>query len=210
MASWNERKITNEHLLPYVEADKASPEVAAALNTLPFQRNIFKLLANAPVQFPLFMKLLASCWSPNNALRASEYQLIVLRTAATLNAPYEWDVNEPVARVLGYSDEQFAALRDASKPLPAELFTARKRLLARLVEEVNANNIVSVDTLREAKALLGDQVVTEAFFLNGVYGFLARFMNSARIDFDEPIPGLEDTLRKFNAAAIEKEKTYVD
>jgi hypothetical protein len=35
---------------------------------------------------------------------------------------------------------------------------------------------------------------------------LARIMNSARIDFDPPIPGLEDKLRKYNAVAIQKEK----
>lgn len=159
---------------------------------------------------PTFMKLLGTCWSADNSLRATDWQLIVLRTAATLNAPYEWDVNEPVARVLGYTDAQFDALRDATKSLPEELFTPRKRLLAKLVEEVNANNVVAPATMRELKEVFGDRGVAEAFFLNGVYGFLARFMNSARIDFDPPIPGLEDMLRKFNAAAIEKEKTYVD
>lgn len=156
------------------------------------------------------MKLLASCWSPENSLRATDWQTIVLRTAATLNAPYEWDVNAPVAKVLGFTDEQFKALQDASKPLPESLFTPRKRLLAKLVEEVNYKNIASVETFKEAQSVFGDRGVAEIFYLNGVYSFLARFMNSARIDFDPPIPGLEDMLRKYNAAAIEKEKTYTD
>ncbi|EME85209.1 uncharacterized protein MYCFIDRAFT_46679 [Pseudocercospora fijiensis CIRAD86] len=210
MASWNKRDITNEHLLPYVDSNDASPEVASALNTLPFQRNIFKLLANAPNQMPIFMKLLSSCWSADNSLRATDWQLVVLRTAATLNAPYEWDVNAPVAEVLGFTEAQFSALKDATRPLPEELFTPRKRLLAKLVDEVNANNIVSVESMKEAQGVFGDRGVAEFFFLNGVYGFLARFMNSARIDFDPPIPGLEDMLRKYNAAAIEKEKAYTD
>ena len=42
MASWNDRTVTNEHILPYVDSKTAPPEVAAALNTLPFERNVFK------------------------------------------------------------------------------------------------------------------------------------------------------------------------
>lgn len=45
MASWNDHTITNEHILPYVDSKTAPPEVAAALNTLPFERNVFKVKA---------------------------------------------------------------------------------------------------------------------------------------------------------------------
>ena len=43
MATWNSNKVTNEHLLPYVDAATAPPAIAEALNTLPFERNIFKV-----------------------------------------------------------------------------------------------------------------------------------------------------------------------
>lgn len=46
MASWNDRTVTNEHILPYVDSKTAPPEVAAALNTLPFERNVFKVRAS--------------------------------------------------------------------------------------------------------------------------------------------------------------------
>ncbi|EKG13700.1 hypothetical protein MPH_09166 [Macrophomina phaseolina MS6] len=211
MASWNDRTVTNEHILPYVDSKTAPSDVAAALNTLPFERNIFKLLANAPAFFGTFMKLLSSCWSPQLSLRSSDWQTVVLRTAATLDAPYEWDVNEPVARIFGFSDAQLDALRNAKEPLPSSLFTPRRQLIARFVDEINSPaNKVSEPTVRELKATFGDEGTAELFFINAVYGFLARFMNSAKIDFDPPIPGLEDTLRKYNAAAIEKEKTFTD
>lgn len=170
-----------------------------------------QLLANAPVFFPTFMKLLGCCWSPERTLRSTDWQVVVLRTAATLNAPYEWDVNEPVARIFGFTEEQFSALRNAKEPLPPALFTKRHLLISRFVEEVNSPaNRVSEPTMQELKATFGDTGVTELFYTNAVYGFLARFMNSAKIDFDPPIPGLEDMLRKFNAATIEKEKAYTD
>ncbi|KAF2767930.1 hypothetical protein EJ03DRAFT_328809 [Teratosphaeria nubilosa] len=155
--------------------------------------------------------MLSTCWSPDHTLRTSDWQLIVLRTATTLDAPYEFDVNEPVARVLGLTDAHIHALKDAQQPLPGNLFTKRQQLLARMVEQLNGpKNRVDAEILKEAKAVFGDTGVVEVFYINGVYGFLARFMNSARIDFDEPIAGLEDMLKTFNAAAIEKEKSYTD
>ncbi|KAF4497414.1 hypothetical protein FAGAP_6436 [Fusarium agapanthi] len=169
MASWDNRVVTNEHLLPYVDSNTAPPDIKAALQTLPFERNIFK-------------------------------------ATATLDAPYEWDVNEPVARVLGLTDEQIAALRNPKEPLPESLFTPRQRLIARIVEELSCQPRVSKDVMDEALKAFSHEEITEIFFLNGIYGFLARFMNSARIDFDEPIPGLLDILSKYNASAIEREK----
>ncbi|KAF9775206.1 hypothetical protein IL306_006716 [Fusarium sp. DS 682] len=214
MASWDNRTVTDEHLLPYVDSNTAPPDIKAALQTLPFERNIFKsmdqltrqLLANSNVFFKPFMTLLSSSWNENRKILSSEWQTTVLRTAATLDAPYEWDVNEPVARVFGFTEEQFTALRNPKEPLPEKLFTKRQRLIARIVEELARQPRVSKELMAEALESFSHEEITEIFFLNGIYGFLARFMNSARIDFDEPIPGLLDILRKYNAAAIEKEK----
>jgi len=156
------------------------------------------------------MKLLATCWNPELSIRASDWQTIVLRTSAILNAPYEWDVNEPAARVLEcFSDEQFAALKNASSPLPEKIFNKRQLLLARYVEEFNsAESRVSETTMRQAIDFFGEQGTAEISYTAGVYGFLARFMNSARIDYDPPIEGLSEFLKKVNAGSIERERKY--
>jgi alkylhydroperoxidase family enzyme len=167
-----------------------------------------KLLANSNVFFKPFMTLLSSSWSEDRKILSSEWQVTVLRTAATLDAPYEWDVNEPVALVFGFTEEQLIALRNPREPLPEDLFTVRQRLIARIVEELAQHTRVSKDLMSEATEVFSHEEITEIFFLNGIYGFLARFMNSARIDFDEPIPGLLDILSKYNAKAIEREKQH--
>lgn len=173
-------------------------------------RDDVQLLANSNVFFKPFMTLLSSAWNENRKIRSTDWQLIVLRTAATLDAPYEWDVNEPVARIFGFTDEHLASLRKTDEPLPEGLFTPRQRLLAGIVEKLGRQSKVDAETIVEAKKTFSDEELTEIFFVQSIYSFLARFMNSVRIDFDEPIPGLEDVLRKYNAKAIEKEKQYVD
>ncbi|PHH92660.1 hypothetical protein CDD83_6264 [Cordyceps sp. RAO-2017] len=207
MASWNDRAVTKEHLLPYVDSSTAPPDIKAALQTLPFERNVFKLLANGTVSFKAFMALLSSMWHEDRKTRPTEWQTAVLRTAATLDCPYEWDVNEPVARVFGFTEEHLAALRNTEEQLPEALFTPRQRLVGRMVGELSGSNRVSLQTMAEAKATFTDEEVMEIFYTHGVYEFLAKMMNSCRIDFDEPIPGLSDILRKYNAKAIEREQS---
>ncbi|KAI0314318.1 AhpD-like protein [Amylostereum chailletii] len=209
MASWTNRTVTNNHLIPYVDSKKAPPEVAAALNTLPFERNIFKLLANADSLFTPFMPLLASCWGPGRAARPSEWQLTVLRTSALLDAPYEWDVNEPVARVLGFGDERLALIRKGDLSSTA-LFTDRHRLIGEMVRELVEGNQVMEATMRRAQEMLGPKVTMEVMMIHSIYGMLARIMRSAKIDFDPEIPGLLDMLRGYNARAIEEEKKYAE
>ena len=205
MASWNDRTVTNNHILPYVDSKTAPPAVAEALTTLPFERNIFKLLANADTLFIPFMKLLSSCWGEGRALKSSEWQLTVLRTSSLLDAPYEWDVNEPVSRAFGYSDEQLALVRSGDLS-STKLFTDRQRLIGEMVRELVEANGVSEANMVKARQTLGPKAAMEVMIIHGIYGMLARVMRSAKIDFDPEIPGLLDILKKFNAKAIEVEK----
>lgn len=157
------------------------------------------------------MKLLTSQWHPDRKLRSSDWQTAVLRTAAVLDAPYEWEVNEPVARIFGFSDEQLAALKNPHSQLAEALFSPRRRLIARSIEELSgAENRITPGTLDQLKGLLGTEEILELLYMHGVYSFLARVMKTVNIDSDGPIPGLEDSLRKYNATAIEKERQYKD
>ncbi|KAE8401654.1 hypothetical protein BDV37DRAFT_254490 [Aspergillus pseudonomiae] len=150
------------------------------------------------------MKLLTCAWSPQRSLRSKDWQLVVLRTASLLDAPYEWDVNEPVARVFGYTDAHLAGLRSGDLS-STELFSDRQRLISAVVEDLCLRNRVNQDTVLKAKQVLGDEALMDLFYTQAIYAFLARTMNSCLIDFDAPIPGLEDMLRQYNAAIIERE-----
>ena len=151
------------------------------------------------------MKLLGCAWSEGRTIRSTDWQLIVLRTASLLDAPYEWDVNEPVARIFGFDDEKLLLVRKGDLSSP-QLFTDRQRLLCSMVDQLVGHNKISQADVLRAKEVFGDEGVMEILIVQGIYALLAKAMNSAQIDFDPRIPGLEDQLRKFNAATIEKEK----
>lgn len=154
--------------------------------------------------YPAFMKLLASCWSVSNNIRPSDWQLVVLRTGSLNDCPYEWFVNEPVAKLLGFDEPRLALIRrgDLSS---TTLFTDRQRCASALIDEMHNHNAASKETVLMAKEVFGDQGVMELMFINGIYAMIAKTMQSCRIDFDPEIPDLENTLRTVNAKAIEKE-----
>ena len=154
------------------------------------------------------MKLLSCAWSEKRSIRSTDWQLIVLRTASLLDAPYEQDVNEPVARIFGFDDEKLPLIRSGDLSSP-ELFTEHQRLLGQMVEQLVKENKVSEATMFDAK-VFGDSGAMEVLLTQGIYALLAKTMESARIDYDAPIRGLEEQLRKYNAAAIEKEKAFTD
>lgn len=151
------------------------------------------------------MALLGTMWHADRKIKSSEWQTTVLRTAATLDAPYEWDVNEPVARIFGFTQAHLDALRDADTPLPAALFTERQQAIGALIADIGKGSTTSDETMAILKKNFNDEEIMELMYTHGVYAFLARMMNSCRIDYDPEIPGLEGMLRQFNAKAIEKE-----
>jgi len=210
MSSWTDRVVTNNHILPYVDSSTATPEVAKALKTLPFERNIFKLIANADSLFVPFMGLLSSCWAPGRALRGTEWQLTVLRTAWLMDAPYEWDVNEPAARVFGLDDDMFKDIRGKDRKPQGELthprFTARHKIVYTMVNELVAHDKVLPETMTKAKQIMGDKATTEVIIIHGVYALVAKTIRSAQVDFDPEIPGLLDALRELTATAIKEEQ----
>lgn len=113
-----------------------------------------------------------------------------------------------MARVFGFDDEKLPLIRSGDLSSP-ELFTERQRLLGQMLEQLVKENKVSEATMLDAK-VFGDSGAMEVLLTQGIYALLAKTMESARIDYDAPIPGLEEQLRNYNAAAIEKEKAFTD
>ncbi|KAL1962641.1 hypothetical protein VTN77DRAFT_9355 [Rasamsonia byssochlamydoides] len=193
---------TQTCLVPYLEIEHAPPEVAAAITHLPYRRNIFYLLGHSHGAFPRLMGVYASFFDGNRrTLPLLEWQLVVLRISAVLDAAYEWDVNAPVARLNGMPEEKLDALKrtagqgeDALNGEPT--FSARDRAILKLVDEQLATYNNSETTVNEAKALLSVEEVVEIYIVLGVYVLIARITKALRIDLDGEIPGLEEHLRK--------------
>ena len=169
--------------IPYADPDKAPEPVREALDRLP-PLNIFRMLANAESVFRPYLRFGAALLTDldlNGLLR----ELAILRVSQlTPNAEYEWVQHEPIARAVGASDEQIAALERGE--IGADCFDAVQRATLRFTGEVVVDAHASDETFAELAALLPPRQIVELLLVIGQYMMLARVMTTLELELDEP------------------------
>src|SRR5919198_2656398 len=137
--------------LPYVDAAAASEPVRDALERVP-PLNIFRMMANAETAFRPWLRWGATLLE-ELALDPLLRELSILRVARlTPHAEYEWVQHVPIAKAVGASDEQVAALeRD---DIDADCFDAVQRAALRFTTEVVQDARASDGTFEALSALV--------------------------------------------------------
>ena len=186
-------------LVPYVNPDTVPQAVQDKLKVLPFRRNIFYLLGHSHGLFPHLTGVIGGCFDgQTRKIPLLDWQLIVLRTATTLGAKYEYDVNLPVAEVYEMPQEKIDLMGCSVEDVKEGKgpWTARDRVILRVVDEQLATYTNEEQTIRDALVILGTEDLVEVLIILGTYALIARVINALKIDDDPPIPGLKDMLKK--------------
>lgn len=171
--------------LPYIQPDQASAPVREALELLP-PLNIFKLLANAETNFRPLLRLGQSVLT-DQQLDPLLRELAILRVAQLTPAEYEWVQHVAIAKAVGASDEQVAALERGQGD--AECFSADQALVLRFTTELVEDAAPSEQTFVAISKLLSAREVVELTLAVGYYMLIARVMAVGQIDL-EPAAGI--------------------
>src|SRR5919197_2684779 len=144
--------------LPYVEPAEASEPVRDALGRVP-PLNIFRMMANAETAFRPWLRWGAALLGELE-LDPLLRELSILRVARlTPHAEYEWVQHVPIAKAVGASDEQVAALeRDEPE---SECFTPDQRIVLRFTSEVVRDARASDTTVAALRERLSPREVVE-------------------------------------------------
>src|SRR5947207_11422144 len=114
--------------LPYVDPEDAPPKVREVLQAVP-PLNVFRTMAHAETAFRPWMRwggVLLNDLALDPVLR----ELAILHVARlTPHADYEWVQHVPIARSVGATEEQVAALERGD--VDAEIFTVEQRAVLR-------------------------------------------------------------------------------
>jgi alkylhydroperoxidase family enzyme len=175
--------------IPYVDPEAAPERVREVLDALP-PLNIFRVLAHAESVFRPGMAY-AGAILTSMELDAALRELAILRVARLAEAEYEWVQHVPIARAVGASDDQIAAIERgdvADESLPAG-WQAALALVTQLVEQPRPDEAV---VARVAEHLPPRQLV-ELVLAATWYRSLAALMNVVDIDLDAALGG--DVLR---------------
>jgi AhpD family alkylhydroperoxidase len=120
----------------------------------------------------------AAAMREDAALSRALQELLILRIAQINGSEYEQSVHRPIARSLGITAGQIAALpawRDA------ELFDERQRAALGFVEQAAASGEVDDTVFAAAQAQFSTQEIVELAALNAWYVGNSRFVRALRI-----------------------------
>jgi len=163
-------------LPPLSDADWP-PSLAHLRDSFVGRGNVYRVMAHHPG--------LLDAWSglrkhvvTENALGEERIEVVILRVAHRLGAPYEWDHHVVRGRKAGLTDARIRAMAG-----PIEAMDPVDATLARAVDALTADARLSGDLQTELTALVGTQGMLDLIATVGFYTTLAFIVNS----FDTPL-----------------------
>lgn len=171
--------------LPYPDPDNAPEHVRAALAALP-PLNIFRMLSHAETAFRPFLRFGGAILGQLE-LDPKLRELAIIQVAADAGAEYEWVQHVAIARHVGVTDDQIAAV-EAGRLDDPSLADDERAVLA-FAREVVAGPRVSDATFASVRDRLSPQEIVELLLTVGNYLMLARVMTTLELELDDPAGG---------------------
>ena len=169
--------------LPYVDPKQAPEPVREAFDRLP-PLNIFRVLAHAETCFRPFLRL-GEAILTRQELDPKLRELAILRVARLTPAEYEWVQHVAIARAVGVTDQQIDAL-ERGEP-EADAFSDDEKLVLRFTEQVVREAKPDEATFAAASERFSPRELVELTIAIGYYMAIARVMELAQVDLDEPL-----------------------
>jgi alkylhydroperoxidase family enzyme len=165
--------------IPYPDLDKAGAEAREMLGRLPKVPNIFKMMAHAETCVKPVMKLGGTLLGKLQ-LDPKLRELCLLHAVKLAGGEYEWVQHVPIARDLGCSDAQIAALDKGDDG--AACFDAREKAALCFTREVVVDVRASEGVLSEARKHLSEREIVELILMAGFYVMLARLTETLGVE----------------------------
>jgi alkylhydroperoxidase family enzyme len=170
--------------IPYPDLEKASPEVREMLGRLPAPANIFNMMAHAETCVKPMMKLGGTLLGKLQ-LDPKLRELCLLHAVKLVGGEYEWVQHVPIARDLGCSDAQIAALGKGEDG--AACFDAREKSALRFTREVVVDVRASDAALAGVRKHLSNREIVELILMAGFYTTLARLTETLGVETEAPM-----------------------
>ncbi|GGF11789.1 hypothetical protein GCM10007298_04690 [Williamsia phyllosphaerae] len=143
--------------------------------------NVVKMFAGTEDMYPALIGMVRAVFA-TPGIDARHREVIILRAACVLHAPYEWQANEQMARNAGLSTDEIEAISaDGAVTGIADDYV----LLCRAADEMYSSAASLTDsTLSALLATFGDVVTRKYIATIAWFSLLSLFLNSTRVPLE--------------------------
>ncbi len=168
-------------LLPYGDEGAASAETVQLLQSAAVKLNVGRMIANSNAAFKPFNQL-GGALIGKAKLDPKLREIAILRTAKVSHSVYEWTQHVPMAKHVGVTDAQVAAMDNWQG---ASCFNEAERAVLRFTDELGAKEKGSREALEALKKNLGPAEIVELILSIGVWGMVARLLETTEVDLED-------------------------
>ena len=108
-------------------------------------------------------------------------EMIILRAAAILNAPYEWQANTQMAKNVGLSSKEIDAVGSDG---PVAGINPEYVLVCKATDEMSKSGTLRDETLSELLNRYGDTIARKLVLMIAWFNLLSRFLNGCRVPLE--------------------------
>ncbi|GIW43626.1 MAG: hypothetical protein KatS3mg077_0908 [Candidatus Binatia bacterium] len=175
--------------LPYPEVTALPQDVRDALEQLPVQLNVFRMLAHAATCFRPWLRLGTAILNELE-LDARLRELVILAVARETTCTYEWQQHAALARLVGVTDAQLAAVECGDDR--AACFSDLEQLVLDTAKGLLKNARLGDEIWQRLVRAFSPRQIVELCLVVGFYAMLARVLETTEVDLDAPFA---DTLK---------------
>jgi alkylhydroperoxidase family enzyme len=143
--------------------------------------NVVKAFPGTEGMFAGVIGLVAKIFGPEGIDDARNRQLIILRVAKALDAPYEWQVNAAMARNAGLSEEE---LRAAESDGPVTGIAAEYVLVCTAADELSRSKTLTDETLAALLDRFGETLTRKYVLSIAFFNMIGLWLNGNRVPLE--------------------------
>jgi alkylhydroperoxidase family enzyme len=142
--------------------------------------NVIKMFAGTEDMFDATIGLVKAIFQAQG-IDPKLREMIILRTATILNAPYEWQANTQMARNTGLSAGEIAA---AGSVGPVAGINPEYVLICKATDELSAAGTLRDETLKNLLDKYGETISRKLVLMIAWFNLLSRFLNGCRVPLE--------------------------
>jgi 4-carboxymuconolactone decarboxylase len=147
--------------------------------------NIFRTMAHHPVLLKQFNRM-GGALLRRGLLSARAREIVILRVGWRSGSVYEFGQHTVIARRAGLQEHEIVSLAKSSI---GDDFASDERDLIALADEIAMTSSVTDATWNRLAARWSDGELVELLLLAGYYRMVSGFLNAARVQSEEGVPG---------------------